>query len=114
MFTGKALTLSRILQIIFIVSFIVAVIYMLFDRNEIEVGKTYDVLEGSYITQTIGDMEQLDQARRTPEFKQVLEKLNVERVASSQRVLITDKQKAVCGIENERIAGYVSCQSIIK
>ncbi|MEF2245754.1 MULTISPECIES: hypothetical protein [unclassified Paenibacillus] len=114
MFTGKALTLSRILQIIFIVSFIVAVIYMLFNRNEIEVGKTYEVLEGSFVTQSIGDMELLDQARRTPEFKQVLEKLEVERVPNGQRVLVTDKQKAICGIENEQIAGYVSCQSIIK
>lgn len=114
MFTGKAMTLSRILQIIFIVSFIVAVIFMLLNRNEIEVGKTYQVLEGSFVTQSIEDMESLDQARRSTEFKQVLEKLEVERMPEGQRVLVTDKKKAICGIENEQIAGYISCQSIIK
>ena len=72
------------------------------------------MLEGSFITKSAADMELLDKARRSPEFSQVLEKLDVERVPSGQRVLITDKEKAVCGIENELIAGYVSCQSIIK
>jgi len=114
MFTGKAMTLSRILQVIFIVSFIVAVIYMLFDRNEIEVGKTYEVLEGSFITQSAADMTLLDQSRRSTEFTQVLEKLDVERMPSGQRVLITSREKAVCGVENEQFAGFVSCQSIIK
>ncbi|MFD2117842.1 hypothetical protein ACFSTH_17370 [Paenibacillus yanchengensis] len=114
MFTGKAQTLSRVLQVVFIVSFIVIVFFMMFDRGEIEVGKTYDVIEGSIIAQSAEDLEKLDNARRTPQFKALSEQLSIERAPKSLHVLVIDRIAKVCQIESEQLKGFTSCESILK
>ncbi len=114
MFTGRVQTLSRVLQVVFILSFIIIVFFMLFDRNEIETGRTYDLLEGSFVAKSIADIEEIDGARRTPRFNEVIDKLDVQRSPSKLRVLVVDRKKSVCQIESEQLSGFVSCQSIIK
>lgn len=114
MYNGKIQVLSRALQVTLIVGVIVVVFVMLINRNSIEAGRNYLLIEGSYITQSYEEMVQLDQARRTNEFKKVLDSMEVQLAGSGQYVKVLETEGKVCKIDNEGHVGFISCQSLIK
>lgn len=114
MFNGKVQVLSRALQVLLIVGVIIFVFVLLLNRNSIEAGRNYQLLEGSYIAQSQEEMIQLDQARRTRDFKKVLDTLEVEQAGPDQRVMVLERDGKICKIDNGGRDGYISCQSLIK
>ncbi len=114
MYNGKTQVLSRLLQVVLIVAVIVVVFVMLFDRNSIEAGRNYTLLEGSYITETQEESHRLDEARRGKGFKDVLNSMNTRTAQSGQHAFVLEVDQNICKIDSEGYVGYISCQSIIK